>query len=422
VLRLHRVLSLQSSQRGCERGCENLTFFEYVALGLCAIPFVYYLLALYSTLKFFRAARVKVPLTADFTPPVSCLKPIRGLNVEAYENFASFCQQDYPEYELLVCVDRDDPAVPVLHKIMEDFPRTKIRLLFGSSGAGINDKVSRLVRLSQEAQYDLLVISDADVRVGPDYLKSVVAPFRDPKTGAATTLYTSTPAHSTLESFQAIAMISDFFAGIMVDWNLEDVKFTFGQTIVATRKAINGFGGYQAIANKPADDLLVGRLIAAQGYKVELLPYVVQTVADFSSWKEFLLKRIRWMTVMRFMRPWGHAGLVFTWGLIWALVAVAAHPTPTVAMAYLSTYLILRIAMTLLIGSWGMKQPGAWKQLPLIPVWDLFAFCVWLVSFGTETIRWGGKDFRIWQGKLIPVESDGTQAAATHHAANPKEI
>lgn len=399
-----------------------MTFFEYVALGLCAIPFIYYLLALYSTLRFFTAARVEPSRNSDFAPPVSCLKPIRGLTVEAYENFASFCVQDYPEYEFLVCVDSDDPAVPVLNKVIENFPQTKIRLLYGSSGAGINDKVARLVRLSQEAKYDLFVISDADVRVGPDYLKSVVAPFRDPKIGAATTLYASTPARSALESFQSVAMLSDFFAGIMVDWKLEEVKFTFGQTIVATRKGINGFGGYQAIANKPADDLLVGRLVAEQGYKVDLLPYVVQTVPDFSSWKEFLLKRIRWMTVMRFMRPWGHVGLIFTWGLIWALIAVSVHPTLSVAVAYLGTYSILRVLMTWLIGSWGMKQGGVWKKLPLIPLWDLFAFSIWLASFATETIRWGGKDFRIRQGKLVPVEADGPQTAATHHAPNPKEI
>ncbi|MGA7625461.1 MAG: glycosyltransferase [Candidatus Acidiferrales bacterium] len=399
-----------------------MTFFEYVALGICAIPFIYYLLALYGTVRFFAAARVEPLRNSDFAPQVSCLKPIRSLNVDAYQNFASFCVQDYPEYEILFCVDRDDPAVPVLNKIVEDFPRTKIRLLYGSSGAGINDKVARLVRLSQEAKYDLFVISDADVRVGPDYLKSVVAPFRDSQIGAATTLYASTPARSALDSFQSVSMLSDFFAGIMVDWNLEEVKFTFGQTIVATRKAISGFGGYQAIANKPADDLLVGRLIAEQGYKVDLLPYVVQTVPDFSSWKEFLLKRIRWMTVMRFMRPWGHVGLIFTWGLIWALIAIAAHPTLPVAIAYLCVYLILRVLMTWLIGSWGMKQRGVWKKLPLIPLWDLFAFSVWLASFATETIRWGGKDFRIRQGKLVPVEADGPRTAAAHQAPNPKEI
>jgi ceramide glucosyltransferase len=399
-----------------------LTFFEYLALGLCAIPFIYYLLALFSALKFFTEARLRRSQGSDFTPPVSCLKPIRGLNVEAYENFSSFCLQDYPEYEIVFCVDRDDPAIPVLNKIVEDFPHTKIRLLYGSSGVGINDKVARLVRLSQEAKYDLFVISDGDVRVRPDYIKSVVAPFSDLKIGAATTLYASTPARSPLEALQSVAMLSDFFAGIMVDWKLEEVKFTFGQTIVATRKGIDGFGGYRAIANRPADDLLVGRLIAEQGYKVDLLPYVVQTVPDFSSWKEFLLKRVRWMTVMRFMRPWGHVGLIFTWGLIWALIAIALHPTLPLAVGYLGVYAVLRISMTWLIGSWGMRQRGVWKKLPLIPLWDLFAFAIWLVSFGTETIRWGGKDYRIRRGQLVPIEPAEPQSAATRHASNPKGI
>jgi ceramide glucosyltransferase len=130
---------------------------------------------------------------------------------------------------------------------------------------------------------------------------------------------------------------------------------------------------------------------------------VVQTVADFKSLPELLRKRLRWMTVMRGMRPWGHLGLVFTWGLPWSLLAIAIHPTTAIALAYLGAYLAFRIAMTLLLGSWGMKQRGVWKQLPLIPVWDAMAFFIWLTSFSRSTIRWRGIDYRIRGGILVPV-------------------
>jgi ceramide glucosyltransferase len=380
-----------------------LTVIEYIILGVAAIPFIYYLLALYSTAHFLADAKGRGKDHGNFTPPLSCLKPIKGLDVDAYENYASFCRQDYPQYEIVFCVDQDDPALPVLEKLIRDFPERDIRLLFGSGRDAINDKVARLVRLTTEAKYDLFVITDGDVRVRPDYLRNVAAPFRDPKVGAATCLYVSTQEKSFLEELQSISMISDFFAGIIVAWQLDGVKFTLSQSILTTRKNIEGFGGYQRIEDRPADDLYIGRLAAEQGFEVRLLPYVVQSVADFQTLREFLYKRVRWMTVMRLMRPWGHVGLIFTWGLPWALLAIAVHPTLTVAAAYLGTYFALRIAMTWLIGVGAMKQKGLWKKIPLIPLWDAFAFFIWLISFGRKTIRWRGIDYFLREGRLVAV-------------------
>ncbi len=378
---------------------------EYSILAVAAIPAIYYLLVVYSTVHFFSSAKKESGPNTDFTPPVSCLKPIRGLDVEAYENYASFCRQDYPDYEILFCVDEDDPAVPILEKIVRDFPERSIRILYGSGRDAINDKVARLGRLVNEARHDMLVITDGDVRVRPDYLRTVVSPFRDPHLGAATCLYASTKETTFLEQVQSVGMLSDFFAGIMVAWQLDGVKFTFAQSILTTRKNLEGFGGYQAIENRPADDLLIGRFASEQGLGTKLLPCVVQTGADFKSLHELLHKRVRWMTVMRRMRPWGHLGLIFTWGLPWSLVAIAVHPTAAIAVAYLGAYLAFRVIMTLLIGAWGMKQHGVWKQLPLIPLWDALAFFIWLASFGRNTIRWRGVDYRIREGRLVPVIS-----------------
>src|SRR5271170_1385901 len=120
-----------------------------VFLGIAAIPFIYYGLAIFSSLRFFLTTRDKVGKTGAFTPSVSNLKPVRGLDPEAYENFASFCQQDYPDYEILFCVgDEDDPSVPILQKLARDFPERRIRVLIGSGGAGSNDKVVKLARLA----------------------------------------------------------------------------------------------------------------------------------------------------------------------------------------------------------------------------------------------------------------------------------
>ncbi len=378
-----------------------MTIPTYIILIVAAIPGVYYLLALYSSARYFLSWKQTGP-NSDFTPPISCLKPIKGLDPDAYENYASFCRQDYPEYEILFCVDPDDPALPVLEKLVKDFPERRIRLLFGSGRAAINDKIGRLVRLVNEAEHDLLVITDGDIRVGPDYLRAVAAPFRDPKVGGATCIYASTKETTLVQELQSIGMISDFFAGIFVAWQLDGVKFAFGQTIVTRRQNIAAFGGYEAIDNRPADDLRVGRLIADLGYEVKLLPYVVQSVADFASLSDLFYKRVRWMTVMRLMRPWGHFGLIFTWGLPWALVAVATRPSLAIVLGYLGTYAILRVAMTWLIGIWGMKQLGLWKKMFLIPVWDAMAFVIWLISFGRKSIRWRGVEYFIREGILVP--------------------
>ncbi len=303
-----------------------MTIAGYIVLAVAAIPGIYYLLVIFSSIRYFRVARRENPPNTDFFPPISCLKPIRGLDEDAYENYASFCRQDYPgDYEVVFCVDPDDPALPVLEQLKRDFPNRQIRLLFGSQRNAINDKIGRLTRLVREAQYDLLDITDGDIRVGADYLRAIAHPFRDPKVGGATTLYVSTEETSFIQHLQSVGMISDFFAGIMTAWQLDGVKFMFGQSIVTTKQKIAGFGGYESIENRPADDLNVGRLVSEQA-EVKLLPYIVKTVADFQSLKDLFYKRVRWMTVMRLVRRQGHRGLVFTWGLIWALIAVAVHP------------------------------------------------------------------------------------------------
>ena len=374
---------------------------QYIVLAVAAIPFIYYLIAMYCTASFVSQAQQNSAPNTDFLPPVSCLKPIKGLDIDAYENYASFCRQDYPEYEIVFCVDPGDPALPLLEKLIRDFPDKQIRLLFGSGRDAVNDKVARLVRLTKEAKYDLFVITDGDVRVKPDYLRSVVAPFKNPRLGAATCMYIAAKENTFLESLQSISMTSDFFSAVLVAWKLDGVKFTLAKSILTTRENIEAFGGYAVLEDRPADDLYIGKFAAERGFETALLPYVVESVADFHSLRDFLYKRVRWMTVMHHMRPWGHIGLIFTWGLPWALVAIAVHPTLLTAFAYLGTYLALRIAMTWLIGTRAMKQPGIWKNMALIPVWDAFAFGIWLVSFTRKTIRWRGVDYRLREGKLV---------------------
>jgi len=371
-------------------------------LSLAAVPFLYYLLVLFSSWRFFRQPGAR----NGATPPVSILKPIRGVDPGAYENFASLCRQDYPQYELLFCAGQDDQRVlPVIEKLVRDFPERSIRVLVGTESKAPNDKVAKLIRLVAEAKYEVLVMGDSDVRVQPNYLRTVVAPLADPEVGAVTCFYMPAVQHTIAEKLQAIGMVSDFYAGVLVAWQLDGIKFALGPTIVTTRARLAEFGGLQTIENRPGDDLLVGRLIAEHGHKVKLLAYTVQKLAGYHSMRELLDKRLRWMVVMRHMRPWGHLGLLLTQGLPWSLAAIAVHPTARIALAYLGTYLVLRAAITWSIGVLGLKQSRMWKEMLLIPAWDLFAFMIWLASFFRNTVRWRDREYRVHNGALMPVNS-----------------
>ncbi len=374
-----------------------------VFLGIAAIPFIYYAVSIFSCVRFFAASKHPAKSATAFMPPVSHLKPVRGLDPNAYENFASFCRQDYPEYEVLFCVgDTSDPVLPVLQRLVRDFPDRQIRILIGSGRQATNDKVAKLARMAQEASYEHLIISDSDVRVEPGYSRELMAPLADEKVGAATCLYVPTESNGGIQHLQNMGMVSDFYPSILIAKVLDGVKFALGPTISTTRTRLRGFGGYEAIENRPADDLLVGRLIAEQGYEVALLNYAVATVPDYQSFGELFHKRLRWITVMRHMRPWGHLGLIFTFGLPWALLAIALLPTPAVVAWYGGMYLLVRFAMTLLVGSWGLRQPAVWTKLAWVPVWDAMAWSIWLISFTRRSIRWRGQDYLIRKGELVP--------------------
>jgi len=395
-------------------GEAHLKPVEYLLLFLGTVPFIYYFLVIWSSSRYFLQAKKYSWENPDFAPPISNLKPVRGLDPEAYENFASLCRQDYPEYELIFCTtDSTDPSVPVIEKLMRDFPERNIRLLYSQGHSAINDKVAKLGLMLREARHDHIVINDSDVRVEPDYLRKVIAPLRDPNVGGVTCFYVSTEDKNFEESLQTIGMISDFYAGILVAWQLDGVHFALGPTMASTKERIRSFGGFQVLEGRPADDLLFGRLIAEQGFEMKLLPYAVQSVPDYEGVGALFLKRLRWMTVMRKMRPAGHIGLLFTWGLPWTILAVAIHPTIAVAIAYWGGYLACRFLMTWLIGVYGLKQNSIWQKLALIPVWDLMAFLVWLTSFTRRSIRWRGVDYQLQSGTGNFVVPTGGTAAAS---------
>jgi ceramide glucosyltransferase len=231
------------------------------------------------------------------------------------------------------------------------------------------------------------------------------------KVGAVTCLYLPLSVTNLTDHLQSVGMMSDFYAGVLVAWQLEGMKFALGPTIATTRTRLAGFGGYPELENRPADDLLVGRLIDEQGYQVVLIRYPIDTVPDYASMRSLLYKRLRWIVAMRHMRPQGHFGLLLTQGLPWSIAALAVHPTAAVAGLFLGGYMGLRMLMTWMIGIHGLRQSVLWKEMLLLPIWDATAFAIWLISFTRNTIRWRGADYYIREGCLVPVSPGNKERA-----------
>jgi ceramide glucosyltransferase len=381
----------------------SLICWRWVILGTAIAPSLFYLLVIFSARSFYGHHNAA---PRDFTPPVSLLKPVHGLDPEAYENFASFCRQDYPQYEILFGVTNEqDPAIPVIRQLIADFPQLPIHLMLVAEKRGSNDKVNKLCALARAARHNLLVLSDADIRVGPGYLRSMVAPFCDAKVGAVTSMFTGIPAHTLWPELEAISISTDFMPAVMIARQLEGVRFALGATIGIRRECLEEIGGFEALADEAADDYALGSRTAARGHRVELVDASVKTWCCLRTLPDFFRQRLRWAIMARQSRPLGYVGLIFAQGLPWAILAAIVSPTYVLAASYLAAYLILRMAVVWGSGIRGLHDDLLKRRWWLVPFWDAFAFALWLISIFWNRVRWRGVVYRVSRGRLIRVET-----------------
>lgn len=379
----------------------HLGLLREVVLFVAVIPFVYYLLTIFAALRFFERQEQTQP---DYNPPVSLLKPVRGVDFGSYENFASFCKQDYPEYEILFAVnDEKDPALPVIRQIMAEFPQRQIRLFTSAEELGANRKVNRLVILAREARYDVLVLTDGDVRVGPNYLREVVAPLRERKIGAVTSFYRAVAQDNFGAKLEAVGAASDFFAGVLMARWMEGIRFALGASIATTKEWVGKMGGFEALVDTLADDYELGLGIANAGGEIVLSREPVWTMYPAQPVRGFWEHQLRWARTVRSCRPLSYLGLLFTQGLPWTVLGVLLAPAAWIASAYFAAYVVLRLAMVWAVGVWGVGDEVLRRNLLLVPVRDAIYFIIWLASFGSNRIRWGSVEYAIRKGRMVPV-------------------
>jgi ceramide glucosyltransferase len=374
-------------------------------------PLVYYLLSLYNIIEYFRSLRRLPPRNDASAPPVSILKPVRGVDSEAYENFASYCRLNYPEYELIFAVsDPHDAIIPVIEKLQKDFADTRIRLVTSIERLGQNNKISNLYRLVKEAKHNLLVMSDSDVRVGPDYLRELVAPFGDPTVGAVTSFYRCAGGGTLAADLAMLGMCSDSLPSALVARKLEGgVQFAFGWTMATTKERLAEIGGWESMADHHSDDFELGNRIAHHGHRVEIMRETVSVIFPRETLQQLFGQELRWAIGLRNVRPLAYAGMIFTHGLPWtALAAVVAVSAgwPGIAAAYAGAYLVLRIGVAWTAGVWGLRDPTVTSKLWLLPLRDAVTSVVWLVGLLSDRIKWRGSEFRVRNGLLTPVSGE----------------
>src|ERR1700730_7781257 len=324
--------------------------FRSLLLLLALCPLLSYILSLYNIVEYFRSLRRLPPRNDAFVPPVSILKPVRGIDSEAYENFASYCRLNYPTYEIIFAVtDPGDPVVPVIKKLQGDFPETRIRLATSVKRLGQNNKISNLYRLVKEAQYELLVMSDSDVRVEPDYLRELVATFANPDVGAVTSFYRCAGGGTLATDLAMLGMCSDSLPSALIARRLEGgVQFAFGWTMATTKERLAEIGGWESMADHHSDDFELGNRIARRGHRVEIMREAVSVVFPRETIREVFGHELRWAIGLRNVRPVAYAGMIFTHGLPWSLLAAfvgARAGWPFIAVSYLAAYFILRIGV-----------------------------------------------------------------------------
>jgi ceramide glucosyltransferase len=378
---------------------------------------------------FLRERRTRLKQTSlpeSQLPPVTMLKPLKGIDPEIWESFCSHCEQRYPSFQLIFGVsDPADPAIDLVRKLQAKYPKLAIELIVCNRTLGANIKVSNLAQMLPLAHHELLLVNDSDIRVAPDYLRNVVAPFTDPSVGLVTCLYRGVPGPTLGSRLEALSISTDFVPGVLSARFLErGLHFGLGSTLAFRRSDLIAIGGFEVLLDCLADDYELGRRIASMGRKVELSAAVVSTFLPAYTLGQFLRHQLRWSRTIRDARRWGYAGLLFTFGLPWALVTLLAARGAAWAWALLAITFVARFAVAFVAAEMVLNsmldstlhrtlndrrtfRSEMLSTLFLLPLRDLIiAPFVWAASFMGNRIHWRGDVFDLKDGRLTRTSTE----------------
>ncbi len=363
-------------------------------------------MALWSVPRYLRercAALAQLQARPGFVPPLTLLKPLHGSEPNLDAHLASFFEQEYPEYEILFCArTEDDAGLQTARRVAARYPHIPARFLCTGEPPYINAKAASMELMETVAQHDILVISDSDVRVTPDYLRAVALPFADARVGGITCPYRGVAAEGGLWArLEAVGMSVEMTAGVLVARLMEGMQFTLGPTMAFRRAAIRGMGGFKVTADYCADDFVLGNETYKLGQTVILSHHAIDHMVINSSFAASMAHQVRWMKSTRFSRPKGHFGTSLTFSMPFGLLGLAAACAlghPCWGLAALGWALATRLALSLAVGRAVVRDTSWFGLLVLYPIRDFMGFCFWAASYTSSHILWRGRVFQLLPG------------------------
>jgi ceramide glucosyltransferase len=329
-------------------------------------------------------------------------KPLKGLDETTRECLESFLYQDYHPYQVIFGVKNpDDPLLPLLRELQRSFPRPRVEIVIGPETLGLNPKVSTLRQLEPHALYDLLVIADADVKVGPDFLTRIAAALQEPEVGLVSCPYRAGPVATLGAGLEALTISADFIPSVAMAFYVEGIRFALGATMGLSRAALAASGGFAALADFLADDYQLGWRVAQAGYRVLVLPYVVETLNPRMGFKEYLGHQLRWARTYRVCRPLGYLAYGITHALVFSAALFLASGLASWALGLLGATLAIRGTLAAFSQGRALKGSLPWFFFLLLPLKDFLSGIIWGLSFLGNRVTWGGRAYRVTrEGKL----------------------
>ena len=392
----------------------------YVIFGIAVVgtitATIFLILALFGMVKYRRSVlrdRKESERWSANLPPVSLLKPVHGNEPRLKENIESFFRQNYPAFEILFAADdANDTALPVVREVCARYPHIPTRIVVTGRPPWPNPQNYCFHCMTELAAYDILVTSDSDVEVGPNYLRDVVPPLLDPKVGAVTVAFRGKSAGGPWGAVDAIGLSVEFAAGVLVSNLLEDIKFGLGPTIAVRKDSLASIGGFAAIREYLSNDFVICNFIYKAGFRVVLSSHVVSHVCTARSFRQMWARQLRWAWGTRCSRPMGHFGSVLTFAVpygILGLVGASLLGRPGLGLALLAASLLNRMVECWIVGWWAVHDPIARRWTLFYPLRDLYGFIVWCASYVYKRNLWRDTKYELLKGgRLVALRADGS--------------
>ncbi len=375
---------------------------------------VFCLLCVWAAARFMAA-----PVRASgYKPPVTVLKPVYGLDKGLEENLLSLCRQDYPDYQIVIGVQRTtDPALPLLQRLAQEYP-DRITLVVKPSEPVVNGKVQNLVNALEQARHEILIISDSDVRLAPDYLSAVVAPLEDHTVGYVCTLYRSVAATRWFEKFEVLSLNADFVPSIIFSAVTGAANFCLGASVAFRAADLKAIGGMAALGDYLVEDYELGRRLIGLGKRMHLSPHIVEVLADYPTFSTWWHHQIYWDQNTWAANPVGFALTILTRAVPFAVLYAAVRGFDMVGLDVLAAALTMRLGTAAAISARYLNDREGLRALWLLPLRDLLALASWYIALTRRTFVWRGHRFGLTKdGKIVP--RDGVELPLTVKATAP---